>query len=72
MKFFFLILILASFTACMKSKDEYQKAISDVRQEQEAESEREIHRHIQREEANERNDQRSRGSNDAEGMGMDE
>ncbi len=72
MKYFLMVLLLFVMTSCMKSKDDYREAITDVREEQEAEGEREIQRKIQREESREINDQRFRGSNDAEGMGMDE
>lgn len=41
----------------MKSKEEYRQAIDEIQREEEAPTE---------------NPQRSRGSNDAEGMGMDE
>jgi hypothetical protein len=63
MKYFFLMLAVVAATSCMKSKEEYRQAITDIQEEQE----------IQREEAVPgRNLERSRGSNDAEGMGMDE
>ncbi len=46
----------------MKSKDEYKEAITEVRQEQEA----------RERENGPANPRRSQGSNDREGMGMDE
>lgn len=49
------ILVAAS---CMKTRKEYEEAISDIRQKQE--------------ETAPENPQRDRGSNDREGMGMDE
>lgn len=51
----FVVLVAAS---CMKTRKEYEEAISDVRQEQQAEEEQNPHR--------------ARGENDREGMGMDE
>lgn len=42
----------------MKSKEEYRQAIDEVQKEESAEKQEEV--------------ERSRGSNDAEGMGMDE
>jgi hypothetical protein len=42
--------------SCMKSKEEYRQAIDEIQREEEAPG----------------NPERSRGSNDAEGMGMDE
>lgn len=62
MKYLSLALMITIASSCMKSKEDYREAISDIQEQQD----------IQREEADERNDQRSRGSNDAEGMGMDE
>ncbi|MES2526239.1 MAG: hypothetical protein V4598_04105 [Bdellovibrionota bacterium] len=53
----FMILICLSFvaTACMKSKEEYRHAIEDIQMEEAAPAEQ--------------NPERSRGSNDREGMG---
>jgi hypothetical protein len=62
MKYFLMVLTILATTSCMKSKEDYRQAITDIQAEEE----------IQREEADEGNAQRSRGSNDAEGMGMDE
>lgn len=63
MKYLFIAVAFVAFSSCMKSKEEYKQAINEIQEEQE----------IQREEEPvERNDQRRRGANDAEGMGMDE
>ena len=69
MKYFILSLTFLLAASCMKSRKEYEEAITEVRQEQEAEARNEIQRE---EEAPAENPQRARGSNDAEGMGMDE
>lgn len=64
MKYILLMMSIMVATSCMKSKDEYQEAITDVHAERQEE--------IQREEAENLNEERYRGSNDREGMGMDE
>ena len=56
MKFSILMMCILFGVSCMKSKEEYRQAIDDIQREEEAPE----------------NPQRSRGSNDAEGMGMDE
>lgn len=65
MKHIFLgMALLLLGASCMKTRDEYQEAITTVHEERQEE--------IQREEALEKNPERARGENDAEGMGMDE
>ncbi len=59
MKAILFLLTLTCAFSCMKSREEYEEAISDVREAQE-------------EEARDYNEERSRGSNDREGMGGDE
>lgn len=58
------LLLLAG--ACMKSKNEYRQAIEEVQQEQYNEARQE------QEQRQEQEENRARGSNDREGMGMDE
>ncbi len=60
MKYFLMVLTILTMASCMKSKEDYKQAITEIQEEESQE--------MQKEEA----DQRSRGSNDADGMGMDE
>lgn len=57
MKYLFLLVTLITMAGCLKSKNEYREAIQEIQREEEAPSE---------------SNQRSRGSNDREGMGADE
>jgi len=69
MKFIILLLCLFFGVSCMKSKEEYRMAIDDVQREQAMERQEEM----QREEVVPPEPlpvDRSRGSNDKEGMGM--
>lgn len=70
MKYLFLAVALVAFSSCMKSKEDYREAISGIQEEQA--TEREADKQMQEERAAERRNMRARGSNDAEGMGMDE
>lgn len=56
MKYFILMMCILFGVSCMKSKEDYRQAIDEIQREEEAPV----------------NPERSRGSNDAEGMGMDE
>ena len=70
MKYLFLSLCFFLGASCMKSKEDYRQAIEDVQREQAIERQETMEK--QEEEAAPSPVDRSRGSNDAEGMGMDE
>ncbi len=63
-----ILLCLLFGVSCMKSKEEYRQAIDDIQREEAVEAE------MEREEVPPEPlpVERARGSNDAEGMGMDE
>lgn len=71
MKITLLVFCLLIGASCTKPKEEYRQAISDIQRQESIERQEEVQKEEVPPEALPL-DERSRGSNDAEGMGMDE